>query len=171
VVLFGVGKQRSVNDGTLDMSENFVESFVRVGSIEGNGAVLLGQFFLVVGSNNLDTTFSGVLTGNGGSLIKVGRGTLILRNANDYTGETFVDTGKLVINNPTGSGTGSGPVHVYSRGRLGGRGTIAGDVTIGNASGQRLHRPVLSPGQSAVSTGTLTIQSTLTFNSDATYNF
>jgi autotransporter-associated beta strand protein len=167
VQLFGIGKQRSASDGTLDLSQNFVELTVRVGSIEGNGVVILGQFNLTVGSNNLNTTFSGVITGNDGSLTKVGTGTLILRNANTYTGGTTINGGKLVINNKSGSGTGTGVVQVNA-GRLGGRGIIAGAVTIGDGSGQGA---VLSPGNSAVTRGTLTVQSGLTFNPDAIYNF
>ncbi len=53
-------------------------------------------------------------------------------------------------------------------GRLGGRGIIAGDVTLGDGSGRGA---ILSPGKSANTRGTLVIVSTLAFNSDATYNF
>ena len=48
-----------------------------VGSIEGTGIIYAGN--LSVGSNNLSTTFSGVI--NGGSLTKIGTGTLTLGNA------------------------------------------------------------------------------------------
>src|SRR5204862_40037 len=106
---------------------------VTVGSLEGTGKVLLGGNNLTVGSNNRDTTFSGVIsdTSSGGSLTKVGTGRLVLRHANTYTGGSTINCGKLVINNAKGSGTGTGAVQVNA-GRLGGRGTIAGDVTIGD---------------------------------------
>src|SRR4026209_2113132 len=73
-----------------------------------------------------------------------------------------------MVNNIGASGTGSGPVAVNG-GRLGGVGTIAGAVTVGSGSGREA---VLSPGyQHSINPGTLTIQSSLTFNADATYEF
>jgi hypothetical protein len=53
-----------------------------IGSIEGDGNVFLGANNLTVGSNNLSTTFSGGIEGTGGSLTKIGSGTLILSGAN-----------------------------------------------------------------------------------------
>ena len=44
------------------------------GSIEGGGTFSLGSNQLIVGSNNLSTTVSGVIRGTGG-LVKVGSGT------------------------------------------------------------------------------------------------
>ena len=161
-------------DGNLDMSFRNPGTNLTVGSLEGNGLVFLGAANLTVGRNQLSTLFSGLIQdggangGTGGSLTKIGGGTLFLTNANTYTGGTTIQGYKLVVNNRQGSGTGSGPVFVNS-GRLGGRGTIAGDVTVGDGSG-RGRGAVLSPG-GAVTRGTLTIQSTLTFNSDATYDF
>jgi autotransporter-associated beta strand protein len=158
-------------DGNLDISAHNAPG-VTVGSIEGDGLVLLGANNLTVGSNNLSTTFSGVIQdggifgGTGGSLTKIGSGTMMLSGANTYTGGTTIDGGKLVVSNRSGSGTGSGAVQV-SAGTLGGRGPIAGTVTVGNGNGARA---VLAPGRSEDKAGTLTIQSALTFNSDATYN-
>ncbi len=51
---------------------------------------------LSVGNNSSSTTFSGVLSG-GGSLNKVGSGTLTLNNAESYTGGTIVSTGTLQL--------------------------------------------------------------------------
>ena len=53
------------------------------GSIEGAGTYELGSKALTVGSNNLSTEVSGTIVdggvgGTGGSLIKVGTGTLTL---------------------------------------------------------------------------------------------
>jgi autotransporter-associated beta strand protein len=126
-----------------------------------------------VGSNNLSTIFSGLIQdgglsgGAGGSLTKVGSGMLVLTNANLYTGGTTIEGGKLVVNNRTGSGTGTGLVQVNG-GTLGGKGTIAGPVILGTGSGPGA---VLSPGKRGVKPAPLTIQSALTFNSDSTYNF
>jgi autotransporter-associated beta strand protein len=142
---------------------------VTIGSIEGNGAVLLGANNLTVGSNNLNTKFSGVISGDsGGSLTKIGSGKLVLKHRNTYSGGTTVKRGKLIVNNTGGSGTGSGPVQVDG-GWLGGKGIIAGAVTVGAGTGSGA---VLAPGyvHGVGSPGALTIQSALTFSVDATYN-
>ena len=160
-------------NGFLDISGHNAPG-VATGSIQGNGLVFLGALNLTVGRNNLDTIFSGSIQdggrfgGSGGSLTKVGTGTIVLRNSNTFTGGTTIkQRGKLLVNNTSGSGTGTGAVQVNA-GTLGGKGTIAGDVTVGDGSGRGA---VLSPGETAVRRGTLTIQSTLTFNSDASYDF
>jgi autotransporter-associated beta strand protein len=78
------------------------------GSLAGAGNYYLGANQLTVGGNNLNTTVSGVISdcgptghecGNspaaGGSLIKVGTGTLTLTGANTYTGGTTISGGTL----------------------------------------------------------------------------
>jgi autotransporter-associated beta strand protein len=165
----GTARVEVFDNGNLDISRHNAGS-VTIGSIEGTGNVFLGANDLTVGSNNLSTTFSGVIQddgaggGTGGSLTKIGSGTLDLTGANTYTGGTTVSSGTLLVNNSIGSGTGSGAVQVNA-GTLGGTGTIAGAVTVGTGSGAGAF---LSPGTSP---GTLTIQSSLTLNSDATYQF
>ncbi len=58
-----------------------------VGSLEGDGLVFLGARALAVGSNSVSTIFSGVIQdggssgGTGGSLTKIGPGTLQLSGA------------------------------------------------------------------------------------------
>jgi autotransporter-associated beta strand protein len=105
--------------------------------------------------------------GIGGSLVKIGVGKLTLTNSNTYTGGTTLNKGRLMVNNATGSGTGSGTVQVNA-GTLGGNGTIAGAVSVGRGSGPGA---TLSPGKSENTRGTLSTQNTLTFNSDASYKF
>ena len=75
--------------------------------------------------------------------------------------------GTLLVANSDGSGTGSGPV-VATTGRLGGSGIIAGETTIGTGSGTGAF---LAPAAGTNVQATLTIQSALTFNSDATYTY
>jgi len=169
----GQARVKVFGNGFLDISRHNAPG-VSIGSIQGSGLVFLGALNLTVGSNNRSTNFSGLIQdggrfgGSGGSLTKVGTGTIVLRNSNAYTGGTTIkQRGKLLVNNTSGSGTGTGAVQVNA-GTLGGKGTIAGDVTVGDGSGRGA---VLSPGETAVRRGTLTIQSTLTFNSDASYDF
>ena len=53
-------------------------------------------------------------------------------------------------------------------GTLGGKGTIAGVVTVGTGSGAGA---VLAPSVGASQPATLTIQSALTFKADSTYTY
>jgi outer membrane autotransporter protein len=94
------------------------------GSIEGAGSFALGSNQLTVGSNNLSTEVSGVISGAGGSLVKVGTGTLTLSGANIYTGHTTITEGAI---NLTGSLL--SPVSVEPAGTLGGTGTVFNTVT------------------------------------------
>jgi len=156
-------------NGTLDISYGFYER--SVGSIEGDGLAMLGGASLVTGANNLSTTFAGIIQdgglwgGAGAALTKSGSATLTLTGANTYTGGTTIEGGNLVVSNRTGSATGTGPVEVNA-GRLAGRGTIAGAVIVGDASGRRA---ALAPGRPGGKPDTLTIQGALTFNYDGSY--
>ena len=166
----GHARVKVFGNGFLDISGHNPPG-VSIGSIQGSGLVFLGARNLTVGSNNRSTNFSGLIQDaeqfGAGSLTKVGTGTLVLRNSNAYTGGTTINGGKLVVDNESGSGTGSGPVQVNA-GRLGGSGIIAVDVTVGDGSGRSA---ILSPGESADTRGTLIIESKLTFKSDGTYKF
>jgi hypothetical protein len=170
----GTARVKVFGNGNLDISYHNAPG-VTVGSIEGNGAVFLGAFNLTVGSNSLTTTFSGVIQdgggngGTGGSLTKIGTGTLTLSGTNTYTGGTTVNDGTLLVTNTGGSGTGSGAVQVNA-GTLGGTGKITGAVTVGTGSGPGavLSPGVIDPGKRP---GAIIINNLLTFNSDGTYKF
>jgi len=142
---------------------------ISVGSIEGSGAVSLGQNNLTVGTNNLTTSFAGTIkdgeNGSGGSLTKTGTGTLTLSGANSYTGTTTINQGVFLAANATGSATGPGTVNVNS-GTLGGRGVISGALTIGTGSGAGA---LLAPAFGSSKQVTLTVQASLTLQADATY--
>ena len=110
------------------------------GSIAGAGTYFLGSKQLTVGSNNLSTTVSGTIEdgglavpgATGGSLVKVGTGTLTINGAGTYTGGTTVSGGTLAVGdfaNPTAALSGGGPISVGSGGTLGGYGAVTGDVT------------------------------------------
>jgi autotransporter-associated beta strand protein len=142
---------------------------ITIGSLEGDGIVNLGDKELIIGSNDLSTSFSGTISGFGAgvALNKIGAGTLTVSGSNTYTGSTTVSEGALVVSNTTGSGTGTGPVTVTG-GTLGGNGIISGAVTIGTGSGTAAF---LEPSMGANRPATLTIQSALTFEADANYIF
>ena len=71
-------------------------------------------------------TLSGVIGGAvAGGLEKVGAGTVVLSNANTYTGITTVGAGTLLATNTTGSATGTGAVVVALGATLGGNGFLA----------------------------------------------
>lgn len=108
------------------------------------------------GTADVDVSIN-VPISNGG-LIKGGPGTLRVTAASAYAGGTEV-SGRLLVSNTSGSGTGSGEVTVGGGffggpGTIGGTGTIAGAVMIYNSG-------TISPGESAI--GTLTLNSAPTF--------
>jgi autotransporter-associated beta strand protein len=121
------------------------------GSIEGAGTFQLGSNQLTVGSNNLSTTVSGVITG-AGSLIKTGTGILTLSGTNTYTGTTTVNAGALIVDGSIASSSlttvNSGAVFLSS-------GTM-GSTVVG-AGGVLVPGPVGMPGTMTVA-GDLTIQ-------------
>ncbi|PYL71351.1 MAG: hypothetical protein DMF26_19480, partial [Verrucomicrobia bacterium] len=166
----GTARIKLSGNGEFEISEHNPPGLT-TGSIEGNGDVFLGANTLTVGANNLNTTFSGIIQdggiggGSGGSLTKIGTGTLTLSGSNTYTGSTTITGGTLLVRNRRDSGTGTGAVNVNA-GTLGGTGTIAGSVTAGTGSGSGAF---LAPGVNR-STATLTIQGALTFNGDSTYD-
>jgi hypothetical protein len=75
--------------GSLNISHH--QSGVTIGSIEGDGDVFLGANDLTVGTNNLNTVFSGFIGGSG-SLAKVGSGVLTLQ-----TNYSIGDTVGLIL--------------------------------------------------------------------------
>jgi autotransporter-associated beta strand protein len=149
---------------------------VEIGSLAGTGFVYLGGNNLTIGSNNIDTVFAGRIEDEGingrttgGSLTKVGRGSLELKGINIYNGGTLVTGGTLRVSNaPGGSATGKGPVKVAG-GTLGGDGFIKGNVTMGTGSGSGA---TLEPGTHAVQEAqmsALTIGGPLAFETDAMF--
>ncbi|NIA53570.1 filamentous hemagglutinin N-terminal domain-containing protein, partial [Massilia sp. TW-1] len=80
-------------------------------SLNGNGNVFTGAQTLTVGTNNGSGSFSGVISGTNGVLVKNGTGTQVLTGNNTYTGTTTVSGGTLQVGNGGTSGTlGTGAV-------------------------------------------------------------
>ena len=167
----GTARLEAFGNGYLDISFHNAPGLT-CGSVEGTGSVFLGAVNLTVGSNDLSTAILGVIQdggqngGTGGSLTKVGSGTLTLTKSNTYTGGTIVNEGVLLLRNTAGSGTGPGAVQVNG-GTLSGNGIVAGPVTIGTGSGGGAF---LAPA-SGTTKGIFTTQSSLTLNADATYTY
>jgi autotransporter-associated beta strand protein len=108
-----------------------------------------------VANGSADVDLSVEVPLSNGALSKTGLGTMNLGNANTYISGTTISAGRLLVNNTTGSGTGSGSVTVNG-GTLGGIGTIAGAVTV-NSGG------TVAPGTTS-SIGKLTFNSVPTLN-------
>ena len=138
----GTARVEIFGNGGLDISGHTAPS-ITIGSLEGSGYAALGANNLSVGSNNLSTTFSGGAQdggnagGTGGSLTKIGTGTLTLSGNNTYTGATTVNAGKLIVD---GSIASSSNVTVAAGATLGGHGTVS------NISGTGTIAPGDSPG-------------------------
>jgi autotransporter-associated beta strand protein len=80
----------------------------QVSSLAGQGTVSLGENLLIVGnSDNQSSSFSGILSGTGGTLVKQGNGTLTLAGTDSYTGGTYVESGTLIAADREGLANGS----------------------------------------------------------------
>jgi autotransporter-associated beta strand protein len=102
-----------------------------IGALSGSSgsSIILGTGQLTV-SSPLTTIFAGSISGQGGSLVKSGNGTLMLSGSTTYTGGTTVTAGKLLIE-PTSATTSALPTGVLSI--TGGTVQLADNVTAGTA--------------------------------------
>ncbi|MRS15482.1 transporter [Enterobacteriaceae bacterium RIT691] len=134
-----------------------------VGSLSGEGTVTLGNATLSEGNLNLNDTISGLISGVGGGLEKVGTGILTLTADNTFTGATSVLKGVLLVNGNQSAATGA--TSVASEATLGGEGILGANVTVADNG----H---LAPGKDLNSVGMLTMNNlTLSDNSQLDFQF
>lgn len=148
---------------TVNVLSNALSSVISSSGTDGDGSELgiqildatNGTTFNVASgaTNGIDLYVPAVLIhsywdyANFGTLVKTGPGTMELTAANLYQGGTTISGGTLLVNNTSGSGTGTGGVTVQSGGTLAGNGTITGGITVQPGG-------TLSPGYGV---GTLTV--------------
>ena len=132
---------------SIQVGDNTTTGTLGNGAVTNNGVLSYKRTNAITESNAISGT---------GSLLQIGSGTTTLTAANTYSGGTTVSAGKLLVDNTTGSGTGSGAVSVASGATLGGTGAIGGSTTLASGS-------ILAPGNTA---GMLTVNSGLTLNNN-----
>ena len=142
--------------GTFDIS-GLTASAIAVGSIEGAGAYVLGAKELTVGSNDLLTNMSGVISGVGGSLVKTGRGSLTLSGANTYTGGTTINSGTLRLGDSNSAGALEGVVTVNNGSAFLIANAVTNGLTIANAGG------TIFENTTSAGSATITNDASLTF--------
>jgi autotransporter-associated beta strand protein len=132
-------------------------------SLSGATTASAGTTTYQVGDLNTNCTFSGSISDNASptALVKSGGAILTLSGTNTFTGGTTVNSGTLLVNNLTGSGTGTGDLEVFSGATLAGNGIIGSSTTIDNGA-------TLAPGNPS---GTLTITNDLTLNDSSLLQF
>jgi fibronectin-binding autotransporter adhesin len=93
----------TLSSGGVAFSPSVVPRAFTLGGLSGNGGIALADtsgdaIVLSMGGNSTNTTYSGVLSG-GGSLTKIGSGTLTLAGANTFSGNTLIGSGTLAVGN------------------------------------------------------------------------
>jgi len=139
----------SLNGGTLNTTASFTTD--RTVDLAGNGS-----FAIDTGTT---LTLAGPVSGVG-ALTKAGGGALTLAAANSYAGGTRVEAGTLLVNGDQSAA--SGLTFVLAGAKLGGTGTIGGNVALADGA-------MLSPG--AGGAGTLTIAGDLSLSSGSNLDF
>ncbi|MFM7890386.1 MAG: autotransporter-associated beta strand repeat-containing protein, partial [Actinomycetota bacterium] len=135
--------------------------------------ITLGTAQLTSGGNNGTTTFAGLISGSGGSMVKTGTGTLTLSNANTYTSTTAINAGAIAISNNTALGddntmksstsVASGAALLVSGGLTG----VTDPITINGAGISSANGAIRSTSGNNTLAGKVTLGSAATIQSDA----
>lgn len=136
-----VAKNNALGTGPLILTGgvlNLGNYTMGVSSVSLQGGVINSGSGGITSSSTYQLQSGTINTRLGGTvgLQKTTTGVVTLTAANTYTGSTLITGGKLVVNNTTGSGTGTGNVSIGNGGLLTGTGSISGIVT--NAPGGSL---------------------------------
>jgi len=182
---WGLVNQTGNNTWAIGSSLVSPQSFVSTnGTLTVGGAVTNGGFDLTLDGPGT-IALSGALSG-AGNLFKNGSGTTTLAGTNSYTGNTTINTGKVVLGNSAAIPGGSGNGSVTLNGTLDVAGTsptlnnLSGAGTVDNVSaggtpvlGIYASTPTVFSGLIQDTTGTLSIlktgTSTLTLNGTNNY--
>ena len=119
----------TLSGGTLDIgafNQNVSSFSLLGGTLSATSGSLSSSSAFQIQAGNITSRLGG-----SGGLVKTTAGVATLTSPNTYTGGTWITGGTLLVNNATGSGTGTGNVSVSSGGLLAGTGSISGIVTNG----------------------------------------
>lgn len=135
---------------------------LRQGSVDSSNNPIRVVSASTLSFTNGTNLLSGSLTGSGPLTLNLPASTLLtLRGDSSNFGGALVvsNSGTLLVNNATGSGTGTGSLIVLSSANLGGNGTIGGPATVNGT---------LAPGTGP---GTLTMSNELVVNGGAVLEY
>lgn len=144
---------------------------VEIGGLTGGsaagGAVELGSKTLTVGGLGFTQTYSGIMSGVGGSLIKVGSGTFTMGSANTFTGSVTVQAGGLVL--PGNNNLAALTVNAGSA-TMAGNNTFGGLVSIVGGTATMAGNNTFNGGLTIGPAGTITLNGNNSFNGAVTFN-
>lgn len=162
----GLGGTISFNGGTLRFSVNNTFDYSSRSSTAAN------QVYKIDTAGQ-SVTFTNGLSSSGGTLSKLGSGTLTLAGTSSYSGLTTISAGTLVFE---GGKTGSGDISVADSAALGitatGTQVAPGTLTLGTTGGAFLEfNKVSSTTAAPLAVGTLSAAGTVTINvNSGTFN-
>ena len=139
-----------------------------IASLSGGGPsggnVALGSGTLTLGNSSTSSIYQGIISGNGGSLIKLGSVFLVLSGVNTYTGTTTISGGTLQLSG------GNNRLPVTTSVILANQPGTKLDLNGQNQTIASLSGGGPSGGNVTLGGGTLTLDSSLNGSPDTIYN-